>query len=665
MTETSPKATSVANININTNACGSALQKMLENRNNFLNQGNTALKEEVGEQLGTAANTYYELLECFEDLSLQEIFEKGKLSDEELEVLKNKHANDNFSDLPTDPEEMVKILASVEVSLKTELLILKTNPLSDEEYAKRYNQIQVKRAHQLLAEFMIGQDLKKIAKQHGIKKNSKRRKKDRRVTKADVIKQRYPRLGASQIRDFQKLELKYIWEAIIFAFSTGQELTRALALSAHIKKKADNKPNALPSKMKRWRAKDDDFETEFKILELMEEMGATSLFANIGCGTSLLEKYLKIRVTVANELEKRRAKAHKRLYPSCQVIQGSITDEDVFNRVVEAHKAAKNQIMYISCPCQDASTFNTGASKGKTERSALFRAALDAVESTLPDYIVFENVPRWLEDRPEFALNILGDKTIGDYVIDELKRLGYNVTVGILSAADYETAEDCERAIILACKKELGVWKFPKKHKFRPTVFEVIGPMMSLEAGDFDPDNKWHYGLPLEAHEIEFLRHTPTGCSAWNNAKKYQPKNKDGSPAGAQFAATYKRIDPAYPCNVIESGSGCIGDVHSVHFGRPLSDGTYSDSRVLSIAEVLALIGCKEDFLEPLNKPRANEEDFDALTWENGMLISPDEHFVREVLGEHVCPKFMLNLMSTMPVPANDNKAGDESKGKA
>lgn len=311
---------------------GSALTAAFNRRENCLNGGNAAEKQEPKTTaIGNLKD--FDLPECFENLSLQEIFEKGKPSDEELEAMKDKHANDNFSDLPTDPEEMVKILASVEVSLKTELLILKTNPLSDEEYAKRYNQIQVKRAHQLLAEFMIGQDLKSIATQYGIKKNSKRRKEDGRVTKADVIKQRYPRLGARQIRDFQKLELKYIWEAIIFAFSTGQELTRALALSNHIKKQADNKPKALPSKMKRWRAKDDDFETEFKILKLMEEMGATSLFANIGCGTSLLEKYLKICVTVANELEKRRAKAHQRLYPSCEVIQGSITDEDVFNRI--------------------------------------------------------------------------------------------------------------------------------------------------------------------------------------------------------------------------------------------------------------------------------------------------------------------------------------------
>ena len=55
-------------------------------------------------------------------------------------------------------------------------------------------------------------------------------------------------------------------------------------------------------------------------------------------------------------------------------------------------------------------------------------------------------------------------------------------------------------------------------------------------------------------------------------------------------------------------------------------------------------------------------EDFDGLTWENGMLISPDEHFVRKVLGEHVCPKFMLNIMSTLPVPANDNEA--DKKGE-
>lgn len=160
------------------------------------------------------------------------------------------------------------------------------------------------------------------------------------------------------------------------------------------------------------------------------------------------------------------------------------------------------------------------------------------------------------------------------------------------------------------------------------------------------------------------MAHTPTGCSAWDNLIKFQPKNKDGSNARAQFQKGYTRIDPAFPSPTITSDSGQIGGLATIHFGRPLSDGTYSDSRVLSIAEILALIGCEADFLEPLNAPKSDEEDFDGLTWENGMLTSPDEHFVREVLGEHVCPKFMLNIMSTLPVPTNDNEDKDNNSSK-
>lgn len=37
------------------------------------------------------------------------------------------------------------------------------------------------------------------------------------------------------------------------------------------------------------------------------------------------------------------------------------------------------------------------------------------------------------------------------------------------------------------------------------------------------------------------------------------------------------------------------------------------------------------------------------------MLTSPDEDFIREVLGEHVCPKLYNALMTTLPLPANSN----------
>lgn len=42
--------------------------------------------------------------------------------------------------------------------------------------------------------------------------------------------------------------------------------------------------------------------------------------------------------------------------------------------------------------------------------------------------------------------------------------------------------------------------------------------------------------------------------------------------------------------------------------------------------------------------------------------MNSDEDFIRTVLGEHICPKFMLNLVSTMPLPTpmNDNFTPEE-----
>ena len=647
--------------NLNNHAqMGSALATSFNRREAFLNGNDTTTKQE--EETKTIGNIEeFNLPECLKNLSLQEIFEKDKLSDEELEKLKESHANDNLPLMPTDPTQITEFIEKVKLSVSAELAILKSAPLSEEEYLTRFHKLQFQATYQLLAECLIGEDIRQMKINKGLKDKGKSSGKK---TKKDAIAEKYPRLGARRTRDFQKLFIENVWEAIKTAFERGELPTRALALSYGIVKKARTGTDKARHDFKKWRAKEEDFETVFKKFESADEIKACSLFCNIGVGTSLLEKSTNIKIVVANEKDPRRGKAHRRLYPDCETIIGGIDEQETFDKIVEANKRHGAKLLLASPPCQEASLLNNSKNKGKTHKAALFEDTLEVVRAVGYDYIFIENVPQWLASRPEAALSILGEKTIGEYVVGELEKLGYNVTVGILSAADYETAEDRERAIILACKKELGTWKFPKKHKFRPTVFETIGNFLTLEAGEIDPKNKWNYGLPLIAHEIDFLAHTPTSCSAWDNLIKFQPKNKDGSNARAQFQKGYTRIDPAFPSPTITSDSGQIGGLATIHFGRPLSDGTYSDSRVLSIAEILALIGCEADFLEPLNAPKSDEEDFDGLTWENGMLTSPDEHFVREVLGEHVCPKFMLNIMSTLPIPANDNKDKNGGNGK-
>lgn len=593
----------------------------------------------------------FTLPDALQDKTLEEIFQNDYLTEDELADLASKCANDNFDTLPTDllsdKENLPTLLDQVSNRLKAKMTVLKSQPLSDEEYTKQLRKVQIEAAYQLLLEYLIGQDIKAIKGQKGLKKKSASRK-----TKKDVVHERYPRLGARQIRDFQKLELPNIYAAVSHAISISEVPTRSMALSKDIAKKVqDEDSKKTEGKMlKDWRAKEDDFETVDKTLTLEKPIVAVSLFANIGIGTSLVEKVTGIKIAVANEWDEWRGKAHRRLYSNCKTIIGSISDQPIFDEIVAESRAAGATFVFASPPCQDSSNLNTADSKGTTERATLFADTLKNIEAVGYKAGIIENVPLWLVSRPKKAVNILGDKTIGEYVLDELKRMEYKTRVGILSAADYGTAENRERCFILFWKEELGDWKFPKKHQFRPTVFEAIHMLKSLEAGEIDPDNRWHYALPLTDHEIEFLKHTPTGMSAWLNSVLYQPKNKSGSAAGASFKAGYRRVDPAYPCPTITSGSGSIGDVSSVHYGRPLTEkGCYSDARVFSIHELLLLMGASADFLDPLLPPKASQDDFEGLHWKDGMLSPKDEDNVRDALGEHVCPKMMLALLSTFP----------------
>lgn len=125
--------------------------------------------------------------------------------------------------------------------------------------------------------------------------------------------------------------------------------------------------------MKRWYAQDKDFETESKTLVLEKPLNACSLFCNISVGLSLLEKKHQIRIVVANEKDKRRGKAHRRLYPNCNTIIGGIDEKDIFDEVVKTYKEAGCEFLLASPPCQESSQQNTFKNKGKTHRAALFK----------------------------------------------------------------------------------------------------------------------------------------------------------------------------------------------------------------------------------------------------------------------------------------------------
>lgn len=145
------KASSTMNEQEVENLSGSNVNDNTPKETQIPPKGNTTDTEDVADpQQGLKSQEQIilaedNLPECIEDLSLDEIFEKCQLAPEKLEELKESHANDNFDDYPTDPEEIVKFLGDVSKSVKEEMLLLKATPMSDEEYNKRYNKLQIKK----------------------------------------------------------------------------------------------------------------------------------------------------------------------------------------------------------------------------------------------------------------------------------------------------------------------------------------------------------------------------------------------------------------------------------------------------------------------------------------------------------------------------------------
>ena len=70
-------------------------------------------------------------------------------------------------------------------------------------------------------------------------------------------------------------------------------------------------------------------------------------------------------------------------------------------------------------------------------------------------------------------------------------------------------------------------WNWPKPEKKIFTVRETIGNLPSLEAGQ-KSDIKWHFARKHTPENILWMKHTPTGCSAFSNPV-YFPKKADGT----------------------------------------------------------------------------------------------------------------------------------------
>jgi DNA (cytosine-5)-methyltransferase 1 len=346
-------------------------------------------------------------------------------------------------------------------------------------------------------------------------------------------------------------------------------------------------------------------------------MNALSLFSNVGIGETYL-KDIGINVVIANELLPERAKFYLHSHPNGEMIQGDITNKEVFNKIITSAKEKNIKLLIATPPCQGMSI--AGQMKENDPRNSLIIKALEVFNILKPDYMLIENVIQM------FKTSILYNG-VPVKIVDFIKyQIGkdYEAKFDIFDAADYGTPQFRKRAIVRIYKKDL-VWKDPVKQS-QITVRDAIGSLPSLEAGQ-KSNIKYHEAKSHNANHILWMKHAPTGKSAFENCDPYKP-TKDGRLIKG-FTTTYKRISWDKPAPTITMANGSVSSQNNVHPGNKLSDGTYSDARVLTWLELFRLTALPDTWTPPY--------------WAK-------DNVVREVIGEALMPMLLKVLLSGIKI---------------
>ena len=345
----------------------------------------------------------------------------------------------------------------------------------------------------------------------------------------------------------------------------------------------------------------------------MNKIVGASLFSSAGIAETYF-KELGIDIKVANELLPKRADLYRFFYPDTNMIQGDITDKVIFNNIDAEIKKQNCKFLIATPPCQGMSSL--GKKEYSTDkRNYLIFYVLDIIDNNDFDYILIENVPKFLKLYFPYNGNlmllkdILEEKYSNKYVIESFE----------LNAADYGVPQSRPRGFIRIRKKGLE-WEKPISSN-RISLKEAIGHLPSLESGE-DSGIKWHFAKKHNEREVLALKHTPEGCSALRN-EIYFPKKPNGE-AIKGFHNTYKRMKWSEPCPARAMNNGNMGGHNNVHPGKKLKDGTYSDARVLTLRELFIVSSLPAD----MNLP-------DWCT----------DNLIRTVIGEAIPPMFSKNIV--------------------
>lgn len=374
-------------------------------------------------------------------------------------------------------------------------------------------------------------------------------------------------------------------------------------------------------------------------ITMTKKLKVLSLFSNIGVAEAYLED-IGVDVVVANELIPRRAALYSKIYPKTNMICGDITLDSTMQSLISESKAYGVNLIMATPPCQGMST--VGKQEEDDVRNSLFIPVLKLVLELKPQYVFFENVPMLLQT----MVSVDGTKMyITDYIKNVLGEL-YHISINRIDTSNFSVPQTRERAIILMSRKDMPyLWEIPEKDAKKVTMRDAIGHLPSIDPFVRDVSREqlltmfpefekreaqalaispWNFPPVHIQRQVEIMRHTPTGCTAFDNDIKFRPVKANGAFVKG-FKNTYKRQEWDIPAYTVTMDNRKISSQNNVHPGRLIGnddDGNpiYSDARALTIYELMKIMSLPDGWNLPLNTQPA---------------------FLRSVIGEGIPPLFV------------------------
>lgn len=329
----------------------------------------------------------------------------------------------------------------------------------------------------------------------------------------------------------------------------------------------------------------------------MRRLKAISLFSCIGVAEYYLQS-IGIDVVAATDIDPKRCEIHQYLYPHAHTICGDLRDTDTKQKILETIGDQRIDLIISTPPCQGLSSVGKNKSYGSIahntdERNSLLLESFDIIDRISPTFILFENVPRLLKAK----LHYQGERHTIEYILATKYGNDYDIKINIFNCCNFGVPQNRERCFIRLSKKG-NLWRDPIPKKHIITLREAIGDLPSLEPGE-DSGIKNHWARKHPQSQIEWMRHTPEGCSAVLNEIHY-PQKSNGDKIKS-FPNCYKRMVWDAPSPTVTMRNEIISSQDKVHPGRPLGNGLWSDARVLTLRELLIVMTLPPDMDFPEN----------------------------------------------------------------